>query len=370
MKPALIRLWQRSRILGGRRHRLLPNGDSFDRRIQERTRVRFTRRQVSQEFGKKGTGPGEIHVGTRLPSTRRSIFVSDRENKRIQVFVRAGSSCTCSPACARNSISSRRTRSCGSNSGGEVQEDHEVQLTAKSWIGGLLWCRAGSCGACTRSASTAMGISIPPRFRRARAEFRPEEGADPARLVGCVCHACNAGDALIPRTLASAPINEQDGMKRMHALRAGPWRSLVMRMATAVGVVEPGGKGQRGEVIRPGGEGLTGEYDVVPNWPQPLSTDWTWGKTDGIWAESRIASIRAVRRTAGPEGSAGDGWFAAAKRHCGGGHRPIRQAADGFNREGKLIESWTSTARFLSPTSSRSALRSRTPPVARRRAEQ
>lgn len=25
---------------------------------------------------------------------------------------------------------------------------------------------------------------------------------------------------------------------------------------------------------------------MVPNWPQPLSKDWTWGRTGGVWAQS------------------------------------------------------------------------------------
>jgi hypothetical protein len=38
-----------------------------------------------------------------------------------------------------------------------------------------------------------------------------------------------------------------------------------------------------------GGYDATGSYDVVPNWPQPLpehGTDWTYGRTGAIWAES------------------------------------------------------------------------------------
>ena len=35
-----------------------------------------------------------------------------------------------------------------------------------------------------------------------------------------------------------------------------------------------------------GGGDETGPYEVVPNWPQPLHPDWTWGRTPGVWAES------------------------------------------------------------------------------------
>jgi hypothetical protein len=35
-----------------------------------------------------------------------------------------------------------------------------------------------------------------------------------------------------------------------------------------------------------GGVDATGPYDVVKDWPQPLSADWTWGRTGGVWAES------------------------------------------------------------------------------------
>ncbi len=100
-----------------------------------------------------------------------------------------------------------------------------------------------------------------------------------------------------------------------------------------------------------GGEGLTGEYEVVPNWPQPLSADWTWGKTDGIWAESadRVYVVQF-------------GELPVLKSRPAMGRLPLRNATveEGtgrfekrlmvFNREGKLIESWDQHSKmFLSP---------------------
>ena len=35
-----------------------------------------------------------------------------------------------------------------------------------------------------------------------------------------------------------------------------------------------------------GGVDLSGPYEPVPNWPQPLHADYSWGHTDAIWAES------------------------------------------------------------------------------------
>src|SRR5580704_17241836 len=40
-----------------------------------------------------------------------------------------------------------------------------------------------------------------------------------------------------------------------------------------------------------GGQDLDGPYEVVPDWPKPLSQwpgheNWTWGTVDGVFAES------------------------------------------------------------------------------------
>ena len=35
-----------------------------------------------------------------------------------------------------------------------------------------------------------------------------------------------------------------------------------------------------------GGGHETGPYEVVPNWPQPIHDDWTWGRTPAVWAET------------------------------------------------------------------------------------
>ena len=42
----------------------------------------------------------------------------------------------------------------------------------------------------------------------------------------------------------------------------------------------------RGVVPGKGGEDVSGPYEVVPNWPLPISTDLTWGRTSSIYAES------------------------------------------------------------------------------------
>jgi sugar lactone lactonase YvrE len=93
----------------------------------------------------------------------------------------------------------------------------------------------------------------------------------------------------------------------------------------------------RGTGGEKGGVDATGPYDVVKDWPQPLSADWTWGRTGGVWAES--ADRVYVLQT---------GDMPVIKQKPGA---PRRNAVDApgtrfihkflvFDRAGKLIESF------------------------------
>ena len=118
---------------------------------------------------------------------------------------------------------------------------------------------------------------------------------------------------------------------------------LATVMASAFLVAESPTKAQdarSGSASEKGGSEETGPYDVVPNWPQPLHPDWTWGRTGGVWAESpdRVYVVQT-------------GEIPVATRHAEG-NPPKMHAVDHpdtrttehrfliFNRDGKLIESW------------------------------
>lgn len=63
------------------------------------------------------------------------------------------------------------------------------------------------------------------------------------------------------------------------------------------GLAAAGAAQRRGSVVaEKGGEDETGPYDVVPNWPQPLHTDRTWGRAAAIWPESpnRVFAIQTT----------------------------------------------------------------------------
>jgi sugar lactone lactonase YvrE len=51
-------------------------------------------------------------------------------------------------------------------------------------------------------------------------------------------------------------------------------------------VVSTVGQQSPGTGQQKGGEEIFGPYEVVPGWPQPLSSDLTWGRTSSIYAES------------------------------------------------------------------------------------
>ena len=97
---------------------------------------------------------------------------------------------------------------------------------------------------------------------------------------------------------------------------------------------------------RSGGD-ETGPYEVVPNWPQPVHEDWTWGRTPAVWAESpdRVYVLQSDE-------------FPKLDQPIGTGGVPVRPAAGVqaqgvlgqdyrlehhlmiFDREGTLIDSW------------------------------
>jgi peptidylamidoglycolate lyase len=85
----------------------------------------------------------------------------------------------------------------------------------------------------------------------------------------------------------------------------------------------------------------TGPYDVVRNWPQPVHSDWTWGRTGGIWAESpdRIYVLQLGELPALPSRSKPDGTPArnavASEKETRFEHRLMV-----MDRNGKLITSW------------------------------
>src|SRR5262245_169428 len=61
-----------------------------------------------------------------------------------------------------------------------------------------------------------------------------------------------------------------------------PW--LVCTLCCAAGNLIAGG--QDVAVRAKGGEDVSGPYEVVPNWPRPISKELTWGRTANVFAES------------------------------------------------------------------------------------
>ncbi len=98
-----------------------------------------------------------------------------------------------------------------------------------------------------------------------------------------------------------------------------------------------------------GGEDETGPYEVVAGWPKPLHTDgWTWGSTEGVWAESpnRIWAFqrgevfveKAPERPQDPRTSATE-------------RKPrMEHVLMVFDAKGQLIQSWEQhNAEFVHP---------------------
>src|SRR5262245_23677633 len=90
-----------------------------------------------------------------------------------------------------------------------------------------------------------------------------------------------------------------------------------------------------------GGEDETGPYEVVPNWPQPLHSDYTSGSTIGVWAVSPDRVFVFQR-----------GELPVSKDPLAPGYIPAQGAATGatnprwehlfcvYDANGKLLESW------------------------------
>lgn len=75
---------------------------------------------------------------------------------------------------------------------------------------------------------------------------------------------------------------------RHHTKMSAGW--VVLCIAGALALVRSPLTAQDGRqpaaVVEKGGEDEYGPYEVVKNWPQPLSKEWTWGRTGGVWADS------------------------------------------------------------------------------------
>ena len=64
-------------------------------------------------------------------------------------------------------------------------------------------------------------------------------------------------------------------------------RGLCIGLAAClVGVTLVAASQDRGVALQKGGEDISGPYEVVPDWPQPISEELTWGRTSSVFAES------------------------------------------------------------------------------------
>jgi hypothetical protein len=94
-----------------------------------------------------------------------------------------------------------------------------------------------------------------------------------------------------------------------------------------------------------GGEDEFGPYEVVKNWPQPLSKEWTWGRTGGVWAESpdRVFIVQTGEIPLPlPKHPANTGlWGPGIPTYTAVDHPGTRHTNQFlvFGRDGKLIES-------------------------------
>jgi sugar lactone lactonase YvrE len=108
-------------------------------------------------------------------------------------------------------------------------------------------------------------------------------------------------------------------------------------MALAVGLTTMAGAAATQEK---GGGDETGPYDVVANWPTPLHTDFTWGRTPAVWAQSsnKVFVLQSAE-------------LPVLQKPIGTGGVPVRPAEGApsqrfehllmmFDSGGRLLDSW------------------------------
>ena len=88
----------------------------------------------------------------------------------------------------------------------------------------------------------------------------------------------------MPYAMRRSPgTNEEIVMKPKNFLHMSA--TVVITLGVALVLMQTGETAQQ----QKGGYDQTGPYEVVPNWPKPLpdhGTEWTYGRTGAIWAES------------------------------------------------------------------------------------
>jgi peptidylamidoglycolate lyase len=168
----------------------LPNGDFLVTDGYKNGRViRFNKDgKYLSEFGKKGTGPGEFNVVHAIAlDAQGRIFVSDRENRRIQVFDQRGKFLYLFPGVRADSILISKDQVLwASNSAGTVHEMVKMSLDGKildRWGSygaepGQLW------GVHQFSVDGEGNLYTAEVFGGRAQKFRPKRGADPARIIG------------------------------------------------------------------------------------------------------------------------------------------------------------------------------------------
>ena len=104
-------------------------------------------------------------------------------------------------------------------------------------------------------------------------------------------------------------------------------------------------------VLEKGGEALYGPYEPVPEWPQPLHADFTWGRTPSVFAESpdRVVVLQSAELPArknplaiGPTAGlpAGVRNLPTRDGNTLEGSRASEHLLMVFDRNGKLVTSW------------------------------
>jgi len=146
----------------------------------------------------------------------------------------------------------------------------------------------------------------------------------------------------------SAGRNEEIVMKLKTFLNMSA--TVVIALGVALVLMQIEGTAQR----QKGGWDSTGPYEVVPDWPKPLpdhGTEWTYGRTGAVWAESadRVYVVQTGDiPTLKSDDPLDNGGYASRPGRPGS---PGRSALDipgtrwenkflVFNREGEMIENW------------------------------